>query len=246
MKRPAQNEKSDNERIVWKRRPSEIRGYQKAIYVTEDNGDYVRVDYNLSDKKIRLYIELASEGGSPYYSVIKDGKITIERSVLTGRSLGFSDKFSSKSAVFNTIPSNTILKLIGGNYGISSSKFERTREKSTARTQLLAETRKKYFRTEDNPYIHRRSGGGSPGGPLSSKARVYDLLDLSVAFLLGLGAYFYFNYSFMAAGAVAAFTGVTSGIVDMFIRGREPFFIKVISLVAAGTALYVYGYYFSG
>ena len=35
---------------VWKRRPSDIRGYERAMYTTLENGDYIRVDYNTGEK----------------------------------------------------------------------------------------------------------------------------------------------------------------------------------------------------
>ena len=45
----------------WKRRPSEIKGYQKAYYINDSDGSYLRVDYHLKEKKLRLYLEDASE-----------------------------------------------------------------------------------------------------------------------------------------------------------------------------------------
>ena len=78
-------EETKSRNDYWKRRPSEIRGYQKAFYINGTDGSYVRVDYNLKDKKIRLYVEDASEGGIAYYSVISKGNIEVEKNLATGR-----------------------------------------------------------------------------------------------------------------------------------------------------------------
>ena len=40
--------------FAWKRRPSEIRGYERALYTTLDNGDYIRIDYNNGAQRARL------------------------------------------------------------------------------------------------------------------------------------------------------------------------------------------------
>ena len=54
----------------WKRRPSEIRGYERAMYTTLNNGDYIRVDYNIAEKRVRLYVEVSDEKNASYYSIV--------------------------------------------------------------------------------------------------------------------------------------------------------------------------------
>ncbi|MBP7584150.1 MAG: hypothetical protein KBA61_08970, partial [Spirochaetes bacterium] len=106
--------KSDTTRKYhWKRRPSEMRGYQRTLYLNDDNGDYVRVDYNTKDKKVRLYIEDSEEGGIPYYAVITDGKISVERNAQTGRPIDLSEKFRARAELFASIGNREVLKLIG-------------------------------------------------------------------------------------------------------------------------------------
>jgi hypothetical protein len=65
----------------WKRRPSEIRGYERAMYTTLNNGDYIRIDYNVAEKRVRLYVEVSDENNASYYSIINSGKIVNERIV---------------------------------------------------------------------------------------------------------------------------------------------------------------------
>ena len=78
----------ESDQQSWKKRPSEIRGYQRTYYMNSPDGDYLRVDYNLKEKKVRLYVEVEGEGGNAYYAVITNGKITAERSVSSGRNYG--------------------------------------------------------------------------------------------------------------------------------------------------------------
>ena len=103
----------------WKARRSELMGFQKTYYLSLKDGDYLRVDFNQKDKRIRLYVEVGSEKGTPYYSVIHKGEIVVERCVFTGRSSDFSKVFKDRASVFSTIPNKIVFKLINNNYGIS-------------------------------------------------------------------------------------------------------------------------------
>ncbi|MCX7678592.1 MAG: hypothetical protein N2316_05185, partial [Spirochaetes bacterium] len=122
MRRSASKKKGifDSGDHHWKRRPSEIRGYNRTFYMTDDNGDYLRVDYNLKEKRVRLYLEDASEGGIPYYAVISNGRITAEKNAQTGRPVNLSEKFRSRAELFSSIGNNEVLKLINENYGIGA------------------------------------------------------------------------------------------------------------------------------
>jgi hypothetical protein len=227
----------------WKRRPSEIRGYHRTLYYNADNGDYLRVDYNLKEKRARLYVEVAEEGGNPYYSVISNGKITAERSVSTGRSQGFSGKFQSRADIFSTIPNKDVLRLINKNYNIHSGYFaEKARdEKSQDQLKKLREeTRQRYFKTVTNPYVKKSKRPGQ----VRYSFNFIDILDILIGFLLAGSAFLYFNYSFIVTGIVASFYGIIAGFVDMFLRKRPPLVFKVLIFVLAGAAIYVYGYFF--
>ena len=232
-------------RIIWKRRPSEIRGYHRTLYLNDDNGDYLRVDYNLKEKRVRLYVELADEGGNPYYSVISNGKITAERSVSSGRSYGFSEKFSSRAEMFSTIPNREVLKLINRNYNIRPGLAEERRKEQerlqVERQRYREEARKKYFKPEKNPYADKKS--------IRAKSDIHiaiiDVLDAIVGILVGTLGFLYFQYSYVAAGIMCAFFGIIIGFIDMFFRRRSPVLFKVLFFVIAGTSLYIYGYFLS-
>jgi len=231
------NKQPESQQIGWKKRPSEIRGFQRTLYMNTENGDYIRVDYNTRDKKIRLYVEVAEEGGNPYYSVITNGKITAEKSVSTGRSFGFEDKFSSRADVFRTLPQRDAFRLIGNNYGISYSK--KSKGPKTEKEELREQTKKRYFKREDLPRADEEEGGGSSRFGIN----IIDLIDFSIGVIASGGVFYYFQYSYVAMGAVSAFFGIIIGLFDMFIRGRGPVFFKVLFFVLSGIAFYMYGYF---
>ncbi|HOW83945.1 MAG TPA: hypothetical protein PK573_15395 [Spirochaetota bacterium] len=228
----------------WKRRPSEIRGYHRTLYYNTDNGDYLRVDYNLKEKRVRLYIEIADEGGNQYYSVISNGKITAERSVSSGRSYGFADKFQSRADIFSTIPNGDVLKLINRNYSIYSGYlYDKAREEEKARqnqNKLREETRKRYFKSDANPYVQTVK----TRKPVSFSFGLIDIVDILIGVMLSGIVFLYFQYSFIAMGIMASFYGIINGFIDMFLRKRSPLIIKVIVFVVSGMALYIYGYFF--
>jgi len=229
--------KSDNSRKYhWKRRPSEMRGYQRTLYLNDDNGDYVRVDYNTKDKKVRLYIEDSEEGGIPYYAVITDGKISVERNAQTGRPIDLSEKFRARAELFASIGNREVMKLIGKNYGVNEEK--KPAGKDAERKQVLERTRQRYFRPEDNI-----GAAGRVVKLLRFRIELIDIIDIAIGALLA-GIVYLFEYDFVSAGITAAFFGIIIGAVDLLLRGRDPLFPKVIGFIAAGVALYVYGYYF--
>lgn len=226
-------------RINWKRRPSEIRGYNRTLYGTSEDGDYLRVDYSLKEKRARLYVEVAEEGGAPYYAVIQDGRVGAERSVQSGRSGNFSDRFRKRAELFSTVPNREVLSLLEGHYGISARKKSTAGKEKSGST--LEETRRRYFSPEENPYI-----GTSEREPVRffRGFGLLDLLDFLTGFMVSGLIFYVTGFNFMFAGIILAAYGLAIGLIDMFLRERDPVMIKVIMLLLAGGGLYIYGYYF--
>ncbi len=240
LKKKTANIVLDTARHSWKKRPSEIRGYQRTYYITSDDDDYIRVDYNLKEKRVRLYIEIEAEGGNSYYAVITNGKITAERSVSTGRNYGFADKFHDRADVFSTLPNREVLKLINQSYGIRQFKTTVKEKQNTEKDKLLKETKERYFKRDFYQDEGAAAGAGAKG---FGRLKLYDLVDVMIGLLIAGAIYIYFQYSYLAMGAAAAFFGVIIGFVDMFFRGRSPMFFKVIFFLVAGAASYIYGYF---
>lgn len=225
--------------FAWKRRPSEIRGYERALYTTLDNGDYIRIDYNNGDQRARLYVELHEENGASYYSIISQGKITLERNS-SGRSTRVAEVLKERAAEFSTIPNNDVLKLVNNHYGVRSSGSNDIPDKEKQRQDEIAETRKKYFRQNElNPY-----SSDEYGDIVQSRISFADFFDLGTGIAVG-GIFFIINqFSFMALGATFAFWGILIGFFDIVLRSREPVFSKIILFLGAGTVFYIYGYFY--
>jgi hypothetical protein len=90
--------------ISWKKRPSELRGYARTFYVNADNGDYVRIDYNLREKRVRIFLEDHEEGGIGYFSVIEKGTVVNEKNIATGRNTQLNARFSKRADILATLP----------------------------------------------------------------------------------------------------------------------------------------------
>ncbi|OHD71531.1 MAG: hypothetical protein A2W19_16130 [Spirochaetes bacterium RBG_16_49_21] len=224
---------------AWKRRPSEIRGYQRAYYMTTEDGDYLRIDYNMREKRVRLYVEIESEGGNAYYAIITNGKITAEKSVSTGRSFSFADKFREQAHLFATIPNREVYRLINLNYGIKKGKAADEKQKSE-KEKLIKETKRRYFKKE---FYDAEGDQEDDRGKLFRRITLLDLIDFLIGIMISGSAFLYFKYNFLAMGVTAAFFGIIIGFVDMFFRDRSPMFTKVVFFTVGGAVSYIYGYF---
>ena len=225
----------------WKRRPSEIKGFERAMYTTLDNGDYIRVDYNIVDSMARVYVEVNGDKASSFYAIINNGKITLERNN-AGRSSKVAEIISERASQFSTIPNKEILKIINRNYGIIDRDAKPPAEKK-AGLMTREQVRQRYFRQDANPY----QGGQSAktvSRTVSAGISFIDLIDFTFGLLLVTGTFIIFNKSVLAAGAVAVFWGLVLGFLDIMIREREPFFLKIIIFLFGGAFLYIYGYFY--
>jgi hypothetical protein len=218
-------------KFIWKRRPSEIRGYHRTLYINLDNGDYLRVDYNLQDKKVRIYVEDSGEGGNAYFSIIKNGVITLEKSVASGRAAGFSDKFISRSEVFSTIPNAEVIKVIGGNYKIG----DLSEVKKSSDIEVI---KKKYFRHE----IDQKSNKEPSFSGISGNIKFIDFVDVVIGVFGSLLIFIFLNFNFMVTGVITAFYGLILGFIDIFFRERNPLILKILFFIFGGIFIYIYGY----
>ena len=229
--------KSKSKEYFWRRRPSEIRGYNRTLYTTTDDNEYLRVDFDLKGKRIRLYIEDKDEGGNPYYSVISNSKITVERNATSGRVSDLHEKFSKRAEIFSTIPNSDVVRLVGGNYGIGLKTRERFywRQQPPKTVELVK--RKNYV-----PSYAAGSGSGLLSGKKVKRFYFSDILDIIVGIFLCIGLYLY-NNSYVTLGVLSAFIGIFVGLLDVFYRGKRLNPIKMILFLSAGMVFYIYGYY---
>jgi hypothetical protein len=241
MRKSDTNNKPKFTENFWRRRPSEIRGYNRTIYTTTETNEYLRVDFNIQEKRVRLYIEDNEEGGNPYYSVITNGKITVERNATTGRITDLFEKFSKRADVFSTIPNKDVVKLINNNYNIGTKvkKWSDYKETINKYRQVQKPEKKKeympsYARDSETEYVPRKK---------KKKAGFVDAVDSIIGAVLCTGLFLY-NHNFVTLGVLSAFIGIFMGLLDVYYRERHPIFIKMILFLLAGMIFYIYGYYF--
>ncbi len=225
----------------WKRRPSEIKGFERAMYTTLDNGDYIRVDYNMVDSMARVYVEVHGDKTESYYAIINNGRITIERNN-AGRSTKVAEVISERAPQFSSIPNKEILKIINRNYGIIDRDAKPAPDKKGGLI-TREQVKQRYFRQEPNPY-QGSSSSKTGAASVSSSISLIDLVDFTFGLILVAGAFIIFNKSAAAAGAVAVFWGLVLGFLDIMIREREPFFLKIIIFLFGGAFIYIYGYFY--
>lgn len=229
-----ENIKIESKKSTWHRRPSEIRGYLMTLYINTENGDYIRVDYNLRDKRVRVYIEDADEGGNPYYAVITNGRITSQRNASSGRPVDITDRIIARSSVISTLTNKEVLKIIKSTFKLTDAPEEKTK---TARKKMLEQTRERYFRPEESGAAEEAATEYRP----ATRALI-NVLDFAIGAVLVAGLYLYFH-SFIISGLVSALFGVVIGLVDLFGRGVKPSFVKMLFFIIAGLVMYIYGYY---
>lgn len=227
----------ENTNPTWKRRPSEIRGYERAMYTTLDNGDYIRVDYNTGEKIARLYVEVMKEKGAAYYSVVNKGKVTVEKNN-NGRPARVADVISERAEDFSSLPNNDVLKIINNNYGISKKESSLKNLRQERIKIERQEIKRKYFRDEENPY---KPGGHSSQRQIK-KIGIIDLVDTLTGILICIFFFFMGQYDLMAAGITAIIWGMLLGVFDILLREREPVFLKIVFFLISGIGSYLYGY----
>lgn len=222
---------------TWKRRPSEIRGYERAMYTTLDNGDYIRVDYNTGEKIVRLYTEVLEDKGASYYSVINKGKITVEKNS-SGRAARVAETLKERSNEFSTCPNTDVLKLINSNYGISTVSTNRDTEKNERLQKEREQIKKKYFKPEDNPYVPHEAQNYDR----VKKINLVDIFDIIGGIALSAMFFFISSYDLNAVGAAAVIWGMLLGVFDILLRDREPVFFKIFLFLLTGGGIYIYSY----
>jgi hypothetical protein len=238
MRNANSNKKPDSKELFWRRRPSEIRGYSRTLYLTTDDNEYLRVDFDLKEKKIRLYLEDKDEGGNPYYSVINNGKITVERNATSGRVTDLHEKFSKRAEIFNTIPSLDVVRLIGNNYGIGI----KTKEKFSFRKDQGSKDAEKIKKKSFIPSYAAGSEEQSASRKRVKRFYFSDITDIAIGIILCILIYTY-NHSFVTLGVLSAFIGIFVGLLDVYYREKRLNIIKMLLFLIAGVIFYIYGYY---
>ena len=110
----------------WISRRSELSGFDKAYFLTDSCGDYIRVDVNPVAARAMLIVEDRTE--KRYSALIEKGAIQWEKAG-DNPSSSVERKIRAKARVFSLSPAEAH-KLIRGFYGIKTPGVVRNRKKA--------------------------------------------------------------------------------------------------------------------
>ncbi len=217
---------------LWKMRPSEISGYARQYYSTTLDGDEITIDFNFPRQMARIMLTIAAEHGRQYIAVIKSGTILKETDVSARCPMDLTSRISRFRQFFLFIPDDTVLSVIGGNYGIPARPLPvRYRRKIIyfpsapklelgKKLRILLQRRRKRELEERSFFekaVHR----------LKSEA-----FDFSLGGVLAL-SYFQHLISIAEFAGLIGFLGIASGAVDWLWRHRSPFLPRILVMLGA-------------
>jgi hypothetical protein len=202
------------------------------------------VDYQPARKIARLAVK--REGSNrELCSIVKNGEIIREVDSVTEQNISFARVIRPYKSIFNTLPNNYVLGILGGVYGLELQTLYRGKQvyipswlrkkppksfKEWIRSQIQQFWRNFNAKRHKLPIwkrIFRRIWG--------------DVFDFSLAMTLSLLLYFKY-WDFCLVGFYLAVFGVLTGFYDWLIRARNPLISKVLIITGPACYLYVYGY----
>ncbi len=201
----------------WKKRPSELKGFDTTCYQNHASKDYLRIDYAVPENRVRLYVEIKGQSSDSFCVEILNGEIIARSSSKRMRPSEVDLVFLQRMKSFNTIPLKKALSEIKKVFKLESQKDK----KAPAAAPI----------PEEKFSLNK----------LLVQYSIADLFDFILGIIL-TGAVFYFiDMNYTLAGIVSALFGISTGAVDILARHRKPLFSKILIFLFAGMILYVYG-----
>ncbi|MCB1166750.1 MAG: hypothetical protein KDK37_10500 [Leptospiraceae bacterium] len=215
-------------RRLWKSGPSRLEGYSRHYRTETPDGDEIELDFHFAREMVRITLNLASENGRQYVSVIKKGVVLQERDFSGNRDADLSWRMAKFKEWFDYFPDNHVLASMGGVYGLPLKSrlhqefiYESRPWEALKPVRLVDEVRRyleRKRRKEDRvigifPRLLRR---------LPSEA-----LDLA----LGLSLFALFLSGWLSPARFAFMAGafgLAAGGLDWLWRQREPFLPKIV------------------
>ncbi len=201
----------------WKKRPSELKGFDSTWYQNHASKDYLRLDYSVPENRVRLYVEIKGQASDSFCVEILNGEIIARSSTNRSRPSEVDHVFMQRMKSFNTIPLKKALAEIK-----KVLKLETQKNKKAPAAQPL---------TEEKFSLNK----------LLVQYSIADLFDFILGLILTASAFYFIDMNYTLAGIVSALFGISTGAVDILIRHRKPLFSKILIFLFAGMILYVYG-----
>ena len=185
--------------------------------------------------KGKTKIKITTPQGNCNESTISNGVVINEIDANTNRSKYLENFFASYSREISSLPDNTLLKLIGENYGVLTNFLDKhdinDDNKKSDLNILLRIPRKLFYILKDYFQIIFR------------RPQFSDVIDTFVIALIGFGAY-YQNFSYFLSGISTAGAAMFTGYFDWLIRKRPPYLIKIIVASLIGGYLSYSGFFY--
>ncbi len=220
----------------WEAGSSKIEGYHRFYELETDQGDQIRVDFNMRRSMVRLAVTVAREKHRQYISVIKSGTILQEKDFLSRRSLDLHSKISPLRRYFDFLPDGNILRAMGGAYGLPTQTTAHPRLAHpilTARRALRAKGAR-FGRFLDAVRGRRAQSFGE-----RVKERIASELFFSLPVLGAAAGYYVHAFNLAGLALVLGILGLFSGAFEWLVLRKDPFLPRVTALVlAAGAVLH--------
>jgi len=228
----------------WIHNPSRVYPFTRCYERITDKGIHLKVDYQPAKKLSRLSVKRQGSERE-LCSIIKNGEIIREFDSVTEQDIVFSTVIRPYKAIFNTVPNNYVLSILGGVYGLElQTKYQGSQVyiPSWLRKQF-PKTYKEWLQLKIREFwrdIKRKK----PKIPLWRRIlkRIWgDIFDFSLALALSVMLYVKYWDLSLVGFYLAAF-GILTGFNDWLIRRRNPLFIKIFFITIPAGYLYLYGY----
>ena len=201
----------------WKKRPSELKGFDATYYQNHALKDYLRLDYAVPENRVRLYVEIKGQASDSFCVEILNGEIIARSSSGRIRPAEVDLVFQQRMKSFNTIPLKKALAEIKKVFKQESLKVKKA-------PASLPQAEEKFSLNK-----------------LLVQYSIADLFDFILGTILTASAFYFIDMNYTLAGIVSALFGISTGAVDILIRHRKPLFSKILIFLFSGMILYVYG-----
>ena len=217
------------------------------LYLLKTNtGESLRVEQNKFGSLVRLQLDGKNKS---VQSVISNGVILREKDLISGRNISLNEAFSNLKTEISSLPKTSILRAIGGNYGIMTEFLGTAKvvqDKNHIKIDSWSDVVKLFNRYRNKiqklPQKWRKEIKRSWQNK-SFLPSLWDLFDISLFIAAGYGVYL-LNFNLLQAGFITTCGAFFSGFADFLWRKKNIYATKIIILLVPGSYLLYLGYRF--
>ncbi len=228
----------------WKKKRSNLSGFQKCYIAEAPNGEKLRADYNFHDSLVILSLELPGKKGS-YSATVKKGVVIREKDDSGRINVSVKNRFIPYKDVFSCLPNDDLLKAVDGVFGISAVSLGRKEiDKTFDKTGEYSLKESIQFESFFERLARKRQERIAKYGTIKQRVKKRfwgDFHDAVIGTSLGSCIYFHF-FDYYILGLTLIFLGVAFGGLDWLLRDRKPLITKILIFQIIGTYFFYTGY----